>query len=56
VFQPGDERAQVAVVDADEPGATVEYARQVLGIVQFDHGLHAEGARLLQQAWQFRSC
>ena len=45
VVEAGGEGAEVAVVDADEGCATIEDAREVGGVVEFDEGLHAEGFR-----------
>ena len=42
VFQARDERPQIAIVDADEPGLARQHARQVLPVVQLHQGLHPQ--------------
>ena len=41
---------QVSIIDADQVGASGEYAREIGGVVEFDEGGHTEGSGLLQEA------
>ena len=45
VFQPYRERAQIAVVDTDKPGARVQHTRQVRAIVQLNQRLQTQLVR-----------
>ncbi len=42
VFEVGLERAEVAIVDANEIGPGGENARELIGIMEFDEGVHFE--------------
>jgi arabinofuranan 3-O-arabinosyltransferase len=50
--EPGGERPQVAIVDADQPGAALQDARQLLGVVKLDERIHAQRASLGKQSRQ----
>ncbi len=52
VIEARDERAQVAIVDADDLRPRIEHARQVLAVVQLDQRLHAQLVDLSQQRRQ----
>jgi len=52
-IQTRDERAQIAVVDADDGRTAIEDARQLIGIMQFDEHIQTEGHRFAMEFREF---